>query len=145
MVELDKRYHADLLAVKLGDEIRTRLPFPLVDFLKGIEAEANPQVQLQGFCLSLIPTTFQYFALLLGSKYLMSGSPPTRDVTSDLWTMVQRPGPGKWVGFVRDATAYFRDAEPDSRGTPVCHRSPASKQMFERYPWLCERHLGRTK
>ena len=41
MVELDKRYHVDIQGVGLGEEIRIRLPLPLIDFLKAEPLEAR--------------------------------------------------------------------------------------------------------
>jgi len=83
------------------------LPEPIRNTVYAIASEPEPGLRLQHLCLSLIPMTFQYLALVLSGEYLQSGDPPDADATDSLMTMVRRPGPGKWVGFIRSAAVYF--------------------------------------
>ena len=83
------------------------LPEPIRSAVHAIASEPEPGLRLQHLCLSLIPMTFQYLALVLSGEYLQSEDPPDADATDSLMAMVRRPGPGKWVGFIRAAAVYF--------------------------------------
>ncbi|MFC1552032.1 hypothetical protein ACFL6P_05630 [Candidatus Latescibacterota bacterium] len=109
MCELDKNYHSDLKAISLSKDLLNSLPQPIADIITYIETEDDPQLKLQALCLTLIPLTFQYFALILSSEYLFTADPPDIDVMDNLWGMIRRPGTGKWVGFIRSATDYFSE------------------------------------
>jgi hypothetical protein len=85
------------------------LPEPIRKTLLAIASEPEPGLRLQQLCLSLIPMTFQYLALVLSGEYLQAEAPPDADTTDTLTVMVRRPGPGKWVGFIRSAAVYFGD------------------------------------
>ncbi|MFC1851281.1 hypothetical protein ACFL27_13880 [candidate division CSSED10-310 bacterium] len=112
MIQLDVNYHDDSVSVNLDHQLIKSLPQPIAALLQHIEENREPQLQLQQLCLSLIPMTFQYLALILGSEYLHSEDPPDMDITDTLINMIRRPGPGKWVGFIRTVTAFFKNYAP---------------------------------
>lgn len=85
------------------------LPKSFQESVRRIEEESSYQQKLQEFCLTLIPITFQYFALLYSSEYLYSKHQPSQIVTDSLWNMIKRPSPGKWVQFIREVTIYFNE------------------------------------
>ena len=112
MIELDQRYSLGQNLDSDFAEFRSCLPKPLLVELSRVEAEPTPEGKLEGLCLSLIPLTFQYLGLILSGEYLASISDPDYDVADSLWNMVRKPGPGKWVDFIRRATGYFSDTQP---------------------------------
>jgi len=95
-----------------GQKILDSLPKPISEIGYQIENEQNPQIGLQLFCFSLIPMTFQYFALVLSSEYLEHESSPNINVSESIWAMFRRPGPGKWLQFIRQATIYLKENSP---------------------------------
>jgi len=96
----------------LGKDILDKLPKPIIELVYQIENEQNPQIGLQLLCFSLIPMTFQYFALVLSSEYLEHKSSPNINVSESIWAMFRRPGPGKWLQFIRQATIYLKEHSP---------------------------------
>ena len=103
MVKLDNNFHDTHDRIILDQELLRSLPQSISEVIYRIENEVDPQLRLQALCLSLIPMTFQYFALILSSEYLFSDYPPDIDVMDNLWGMIRRPSPGKWVAFIRSA------------------------------------------
>ncbi|MBI4636250.1 MAG: NACHT domain-containing protein [Candidatus Rokubacteria bacterium] len=111
MIELDARYSNPAQCRQpLPPDLVASLPLPIRDELLAVEGQQDPQLKLQLLCLDLIPLTLQYLALIVASDYLASPAPPNAAVTDSLWNMIRRPGPGKWVGFLRGATAYLAEA-----------------------------------
>jgi hypothetical protein len=102
----------EVSGAKLDDGLLASLPGTLRDELERLQMETDPRVKLQAMCLSLIPMTFQYLALVLSGEYLNSEYPPEMDATDSLWAMILRPGPGKWAGFIREAAKYFEARPP---------------------------------
>jgi len=96
----------------LSQDILDSLPKPITEIFYQIENEQNPQVGLQWLCFSLIPMTFQYFALVLSSEYLEHESSPDINVSESIWAMFKRPGPGKWLQFIRQAAIYLKECSP---------------------------------
>ena len=84
-------------------------PGPIRDTAQAIASEPEPGSASSDSACRLIPMTFQYLALVLSSEYLHSESAPDADTTDSLMAMVRRPGPGKWVGFIREAARYFSE------------------------------------
>lgn len=110
MLSLDQELNKNLVVFD-DAEFFKKIPRPILNSYLKIEKQTNAKLALQDLCLSLIPLTFQYYALLLSSEYLNSESPPSYKVTESLWNMIRRPGPGKWVGFIREAVIHFINNE----------------------------------
>ncbi|MFC1853110.1 hypothetical protein ACFL27_23175 [candidate division CSSED10-310 bacterium] len=109
MILLDPKYHADQEKIDLDQKLLHSLPKPLQAFTTKLEDDTHHQLKLQELCLSLIPLTFQYIALILSCEYFNTKLPPKTEVTDSLMRMIKRPGAGKWVGFIRSATSYFKE------------------------------------
>ncbi|MFC1850098.1 hypothetical protein ACFL27_07905 [candidate division CSSED10-310 bacterium] len=109
MIILDPRYHADKENISLTQELLAMFPRPINSIATTIESHEQHRLRLQELCLSLIPLTFQYIALVLSSEYFSTDLPPASDVMDNFMRMIKRPGPGKWVGFIRCAANYFKD------------------------------------
>ncbi len=71
-------------------------PRPIHEALRAFVEQSEPQIRLQRLCLSLIPMTFQYLALVLSSEYLQAGSPRTRTPRTAFWRWCG--GPAGQVG-----------------------------------------------
>ncbi|MGD0341975.1 MAG: hypothetical protein ABSA76_09750, partial [Bacteroidales bacterium] len=109
MVELDKKFNQNNSNTELDESLLRSLPLPIFDACKLLENQSDYEKSLQILCLSLIPWTFQYIALILSGEYLESIYEPSFEVTDSLLNMVKKPGPGKWIGFARSASTYFMD------------------------------------
>jgi hypothetical protein len=109
MIELDKKFNPQNGGTELDDNLLKSLPLPVYDAFKLIEKQTDYEKSLQILCLSLIPWTYQYIALMLSGEYLASEHEPSFEVTDSLVNMVKKPGPGKWIGFTRAAASYFMD------------------------------------
>lgn len=109
MVELDKKYNLQNSGTGLDETLLRSLPLPVYDAYKLLENQSDYEKSLQVLCLSLIPWTCQYIALILSGEYLSSGHEPSFEVTDTLLNMIKKPGPGKWIGFIRVAARYFSD------------------------------------
>ena len=112
MIELDKKYNPQNAGTELDEELLNSLPLPVYDACKVLESENDHEKSLQVLCLSLIPWTYQYIALILSGEYLASKHEPSFEVTDTLLNMVKKPGPGKWIAFARSASDYFMRNEP---------------------------------
>jgi hypothetical protein len=109
MIELDKNLNPQNTGTELHEKLVNSLPMPVYDAFKLLEREGNYEKSLQVLCLSLIPWTFQYIALILSGEYLESIQEPSFEVTDSLLNMMKKPGPGKWLGFTRSAVGYFME------------------------------------
>jgi hypothetical protein len=109
MVELDKKYNPGNSKTELDEDLLNSLPFPICDACKLLENQSDYDKSLQILCLSLIPWTYQYIALIFSGEYLTCKDAPSIEVTDSLLNMVKKPGPGKWIGFTRLAAGYFKD------------------------------------
>ena len=107
MVELDRKYNPGNSGTQLDEDFLKSLPLPLFDAYRLLEKESDFEKSLHILCLSLIPWTCQYIALILSGEYLSSEDEPSVEVTDNLLNMVKKPGPGKWMGFTRSAALYF--------------------------------------
>jgi hypothetical protein len=94
------------------DTVTTRFPSNLRKAVEELVTEKNNRVKLQTLCLTIIPLTFQYIAIVLSSEYLFSDAAPSLNVTESLWDMVNQPGPGKWLKFIRESIEYFTQNSP---------------------------------
>jgi len=112
MIELDPRYKVNGDIQTLFEELVPRLPTPLARELQRVEEESRPEVRLSELCLSLIPMTFQYLALVLSGEYLASRADPDYDVVDHLCDMMRRPQVGKWDDFIRQSTRYLDSVQP---------------------------------
>jgi len=111
MVELDKKYNPGNTGTELDQSLLSSLPLPIYEAYKLLENQTDYEKSLQVLCLSLIPWTYQYIALILSGEYLESKYEPSFEVTDSLLNMVKKPGPGKWIGFARVASGYFMKHE----------------------------------
>ncbi|MFC1849491.1 hypothetical protein ACFL27_04700 [candidate division CSSED10-310 bacterium] len=109
MILLDPKYHSDRENIELDQKLLHTLPKPIHAIASTIDDYAQYKLRLQELCLSLIPLTFQYIALILSCEYFNTELPPKTEVTDSFMRMIKRPGPGKWVGFIRSATSYFKE------------------------------------
>ncbi|MCX6335411.1 MAG: hypothetical protein NT092_14120 [Bacteroidia bacterium] len=112
MIELDKKLNPQNSGTELDEELLNSLPLPVYDAYRLLETETDFEKSLQVLCLSLIPWTYQYIALILSGEYLESKHEPSFEVTDCLLNMVKKPGPGKWIGFARIASDYFMEHAP---------------------------------
>jgi len=83
MIELDKNYNSNPDIIIIGQDLLDFLPRPISELISQLETEDDPQLRLQSLCLSLIPMTFQYFALILSSEYLFSEDPQYVEVMNN--------------------------------------------------------------
>jgi hypothetical protein len=111
MVELDKKFNPQNSGTELDEKLVYSLPLPIYDAYKLLESLNDYEKSLQVLCLTLIPWTYQYIALILSGEYLESRNEPSFEVTDSLLNMVKKPGPGKWIGFARFACGYFMEHE----------------------------------
>jgi len=81
MIELNGQYHPDANNIDLAPEFLKSLPLPIAEIVNHLEINEEPQLRLQELCLSLIPMTFQYLALVLSSEYLYAEVSPDNEVT----------------------------------------------------------------
>ncbi len=109
MVELDRKYNPQNSETELDEILVKSLPLPIYDAYKLLENQSDYDKSLQILCLSLIPWTYQYIALIFSGEYLTCNHEPSFEVTDSLLNMVKKPGPGKWIGFTRVAARYFMD------------------------------------
>jgi hypothetical protein len=109
MIELDKNYNPQNSGTEFDKDLLDSLPLPIYDAYKLLENQSDYEKSLQILCLSLIPWTCQYIALILSGEYLSSDHEPSFEVTDNLVNMVKKPGPGKWIGFTRTAAGYFME------------------------------------
>jgi hypothetical protein len=109
MVELDKKYNPHNTGTEIDQNLLNSLPLPIYDAYKLLENQSDYEKSLQVLCLSLIPWTYQYIALIFSGEYLASEHEPSSEVTDSLINMIKKPGPGKWIGFTRIASGYFMD------------------------------------
>ncbi len=112
MIKLDPRYNGLPYDHKLSRELFDSLPLSISALMEDLEKENDSRIRLQRLCLSLIPMTFQYFALMFAGEYLSATTPASNRVTDSLWNMIRKPGPGKWVFFIREAVKYFYEHTP---------------------------------
>jgi hypothetical protein len=108
MVELDRKYNPQNSGTELDEGIIQSLPLPVSDAYRLLENQRDKEKALQVLCLSLIPWTFQYIALIFSGEYLSCEEEPEIEVTDSLLNMIKKPGPGKWLGFTRIAVKYFK-------------------------------------
>jgi len=107
MIELDKKYNPQNSGTEIEESLMKSLSLPIYDALNLLENKGDYEKSLQVLCLSLIPWTYHYIALILSGEYLASEHEPSFAVTDSLINMVKKPGPGSWIGFTRAASAYF--------------------------------------
>jgi len=115
MIEFIKPYDNSQKDIAFDNSLLNSLPTPIAEILSLIENEKEPQIRLQHLCLSLIPTLFQYLALILSSEYLFSNDPPEIDVTDSLWSMIRMHSSGKWVNFIRTVTICIIEIHQQSQ------------------------------
>lgn len=107
MVELDKKYNPQNTVPEPEETLINSLPLPIYDSYKLLQNQTDYEKSLQILCLSLIPWSFQYIALILSGEYLNCKEEPAFEATDSLLNMVKKPGPGKWINFTRAAAGYF--------------------------------------
>jgi len=107
MIELDKKFNPNNTGTEIDENLLRSLPLPVYDAYKLLEKQSDYEKSLQVLCLSLIPWTCQYIALVLSGEYLACEHEPSFEATDSLVNMVKKPGPGKWIGFTRAAARYF--------------------------------------
>ena len=70
MVELDRKYNPGNTGIEFDQDLLNSLPLPVYDTYKLLESQIDKEKSLQILCLSLIPWSCQYIALILSGEYL---------------------------------------------------------------------------
>lgn len=81
------------------------LPYPLaVSFRNYFNANQKKEKTsaLVIFVNDITPSVFQFLSLVLVSEYIESNAPRTIKLYQAVENMTYRPGPGKWLGFLRE-------------------------------------------
>ncbi|MFC1537593.1 hypothetical protein ACFL4P_02065, partial [Gemmatimonadota bacterium] len=95
----------------LEQDILSHYPYPLSLSYKNILDTTDPLARL-GVCMKdTLYTLLQYLALLMLHDYANSKMERSFAVFNSLELMVYRPGPGKWLGFLREVRKHYREQD----------------------------------
>ncbi|MFC1614870.1 hypothetical protein ACFL5K_06195, partial [Gemmatimonadota bacterium] len=102
-----KNFEPEVLA-SLEQDILSNYPYPLSLSYKNILETSDPLARL-GVCMKdTLYTLLQYLALLMLHDYANSKMERSFAVFNSLELMIYRPGPGKWLGFLREVRKHYR-------------------------------------
>jgi hypothetical protein len=99
---------------KLIEEMISSCPEPLAASLSSLKNAETPLNKLSIIARDTIPTLFQYVSLIMLCDYAEKDIPRSIPVFQALETMLFKPGPGKWLGFLRELTTYYRKDKIES-------------------------------
>ncbi|MFC1537594.1 hypothetical protein ACFL4P_02070 [Gemmatimonadota bacterium] len=102
----------------LEKDILSSYPYPLSLSYKHVIDTTDPLARLSVCMKDMLHTLLQYLALLMLHDYANSKTERSFLVFTCLETMIYRPGPGKWLGFLREIKKHYRsqECEPEIKG-----------------------------
>jgi len=95
----------------ISNEVEKTYPYPLALSFQIQKQAIDHQSQTGILLKDNLSTVLQYLALLALWDYAQSEVPRDFKVYSAVEQMVFRPGPGKWLGFLRSLMTYYTSEE----------------------------------
>jgi|GEM_PF-6267236 len=113
---------------RIADAAVNDYAYPLaLSYLNQAQAE-NPNARASVILKDGLSTVLQYLALLGLWDYADSEVPREHKVYAAVEQMVHRPGPGKWLGFLRTLNQHYRAQTP-----PASFRVPGMADFLSRF------------
>lgn len=103
---------------KLEKEVLSYYPYPLAvsfrNFMQAVQ-RGDGQNILTTFAYDLTTSVFQFLALVLASDYHENRNGNSLKIYNAIADMSHRPGPGKWLGFLKIYPDYVKHSQDDNR------------------------------